>query len=331
MAIIMVIIDGAIPSDYKECKNIENIKKHGVWGKVNNTPSKMETNSLTCIMNILDVEDKFIPEGRAYLEALAINARVDNTDLVMRCNNVIIQNDILLSNDNSGIGNSIFSSKINNKVSLINMGTYKNLLVVKGYAKALGNINTYAPHENFGVELKKIMPFSKDKDLQNLFEELIKKGFYPWDESVSINLESFEDIHGLKGAIVGETEIVRGIGEALKMYVPKLNNCTADTDTDLIEKVNKTLELINEYDFVLLHINGADESAHRKNNKEKVEFIKKIDEVVINKIIKNISDEISLIVTSDHGTCSETGKHINGLVDYYILNYKEEVKLWLKK
>ena len=95
----------------------------------------------------------------------------------------------------------------------------------------------------------------------------------------------------------------------------------SDIDTNLKNKRDCALKLIKDYDFVLLHINGADEAAHRRNKKEKEEFIKKIDKEVI-KYLKE--KDINLIVTSDHGTSCESGKHINGLVNFYVANREGE-------
>ena len=50
MGVIMVIIDGAESTDYEFCENINKIKKMGSFGKIDNTPKSMETNSLTCIL-----------------------------------------------------------------------------------------------------------------------------------------------------------------------------------------------------------------------------------------------------------------------------------------
>ena len=96
MKTILVIIDGAEPTDYKFCKNINQIKEIGSFGTVNNTPEGMETNSLTCILNILGVPHNNIPKGRAYLEALAINEEIDENDLIFRCNNIKVKDDILI-------------------------------------------------------------------------------------------------------------------------------------------------------------------------------------------------------------------------------------------
>ena len=46
-------------------------------------------------------------------------------------------------------------------------------------------------------------------------------------------------------------------------FVP--SHATGDVDTDLAEKAGMAARLSEAYDFVLLHLNGADEASHRRN------------------------------------------------------------------
>lgn len=316
---ILVIIDGAEASDYINCENINYIKKVGTFGTINNTPEGMETNSLTCILNMLGVPHKNIPKGRAYLEAIAIDEKINKDDLILRCNNINIKNDILIScfkNTKTVIDKEKFKD-----VRLIDMGSYKNLLIINEGKKYYDSIVTYPPHENLGKSIKDILPKCSDKKVESMLTKLIYNyNLYPWGQSVKDEIPTFYELHGKEGAVVCKTEIVFGIAKAMNMYVPILNNATADVDTNLIEKVQKALELSKKYDFVLLHINGADESAHRRNQEEKIKFINKIDREVIGCLIKNIDSNTSLIISSDHGTSAKTGNHSNEEVDYYILN-----------
>jgi len=316
MKTIMVIIDGAESTDYTFCNNINKIKELGSSRYVNNTPDGMETNSLTCILNILGVPYNRIPKGRAYLEAIAINEEIDENDLIFRCNNIKVKNDILIScveNRETLIEENGFR--------LIDIGSYKNLLIIPDGREVYDNISTFPPHENLGKGLSDILPICEDEKLEGLLTELIYNyNLYPWGQSVKEDIPSFYELHGKKGAVVCKTEIVMGIAKAMDMFLPVLNNVTADVDTDLVEKAEKALELSREYDFVLLHINGADESAHRMNEDEKINFISKIDKEVISYLMKNIKDDTSLIITSDHGTSAKNGNHINGDVDFISTN-----------
>lgn len=58
---------------------------------------------------------------------------------------------------------------------------------------------------------------------------------------------------------------------------------------------------------MLLHINGADEAAHRKNPNEKNDFLRTVDTVVVNSLLQSGHD---IYVASDHGTDPVTGQHI---------------------
>lgn len=329
MKVILVIIDGAMVDDYKDCKSIHYMMRNGYYGLINHTPDGFPANSLTCILNILGVNKKYIPSGRAYLEALAIDEKIEEDDLIFRCNNIKIENNKLVSSCNI---KNLIPSNMPADAKLVKMDSYKNLLITKHARKFKDSIKTYAPHENINQDIDKIMPKCSDTHMQELLNKLINKyNLYPWGEAVIENIPSFEEIHNIKGAIVCKTEIVKGIGKAMKMYCPDIENTTADIDTDLIAKGKAALELNKNFDFVMLHINGSDESAHRKNQSEKIDFIKKIDSELLQYLINNLKDDTSLIVTSDHGTSSKTGKHSNDPVGYYILNKNNQCDLWLKR
>ena len=329
--VIMLIIDGAEASDYEYCKNINRIKNEGSFGRVDNTPEGRETGSLSCIMNILGVPKENIPSGRAYLEAVSENISIDENDLIFRCNNVEIKDNKLVSSCGEFKGNEI-KGFINSEYRLVHMGSYKNLFIVKNSKKFIDSIKTYPPHENIGADVNEILPKCDNKFIEDILRNLITNyKLFPWGQSKKEYIPSFEEIHNKKGAVVCKTEIVKGIAKAMKMHCPDIKGSTADVDTKLKEKAEAALELSKKYDFVLLHINGSDESAHRRNLKEKLDFIKKIDSEVVEYIAKSIDKDTSFIITSDHGTSAESGSHVKGLVNYYILNEDKEARLWLKQ
>ena len=319
MKTVLVIIDGAEASDYEGCQNINYVKQVGDFKLINNTPDGMETNSLTCILNMLGVPTNSIPTGRAYLEALAVNQKINQNDLVFRCNNIKLEDGILVS-----CGEKSDSEISGDGFRVVNIGGYKNLLIIEEAKQYFQSITTYEPHQNLGKNIDNLIPKCSDKRVQKILNHLIfKYSLYPWGQAIKEELPSFYKLHNKKAAAVCSTEIVVGIAKAMDMHIAKLNNATADIDTDLFEKAQKTIELMEEYDFVLLHINGADESAHRMNKEEKISFINKIDKVVIKYLLEQILTDAKLIITSDHGTSFCTGEHINDNVICFI--YEEIV------
>lgn len=328
---IMLIIDGAEASDYKVCKNVKKIKHLGTYGQVDNTPRGMETGSLSCIMNILGVPKENIPNGRAYLETVSEDIETHNDDLIFRCNNVTIENNKLISSCGNYKAGGIKESDIKG-CKLVHMGAYKNLFIMKNAKRYIDSIITYPPHQNIGRDLAEIYPRCSNTKIEKILKNLIDNyDLFPWGQSIKQRIPSFKELHNKDGAVVCKTEIVKGIAKAMKMYCPDIKESTADIDTNLVEKARVALELSKEYEFVLLHINGTDESAHRKNNKQKIDFIKKIDSEVVKYISENINKDTAFIVTSDHGTSAQSGKHVKGFVNYYILNENKEARLWLKQ
>ena len=89
--------------------------------------------------------------------------------------------------------------------------------------------------------------------------------------------------------------------------------------------------LCREFKFVMLHINGADESAHRINEREKVVCIKKIDEQILKRVTSDPIKGLSIVVSADHETSAQTGCHINSETDYFILNEEQGCDTWLKR
>ena len=102
--------------------------------------------------------------------------------------------------------------------------------------------------------------------------ENIKYALLPWGESIYQKLPSFYELHQLSSVSVCATEIVKGLSMAMDMNVPHVEFVTADIDTDLINKCDAVIDQIGRNDFVLLHINGADEASHRGDINEKNKF-----------------------------------------------------------
>ena len=77
--------------------------------------------------------------------------------------------------------------------------------------------------------------------------------------------------------------------------------------TDLDAKTEAALRAAERCPFVLLHINGADEAAHRHDSAEKETFLRRVDDRVLSRLL---ASEHEIMVASDHGADSESGAHL---------------------
>jgi len=132
-------------------------------------------------------------------------------------------------------------------------------------------------------------------------------------------VKSFKDGFGLNGACVAASPAVKGIARVLEMEVVEISGTTADFKTNLTDKVLKALDLLNKYDFVILHILGCDAISHDKKFDLKRLFIEKIDREVFRRILEYTDfDKTMLVVASDHVTSVKTGMHMPGFMPFLI-------------
>ena len=84
--------------------------------------------------------------------------------------------------------------------------------------------------------------------------------------------------------------------------------------TDLDAKTEAALRAAERCPFVLLHINGADEAAHRHDSAEKETFLRRVDDRVLSRLL---ASEHEIVVASDHGANPESGAHLGGPQPFY--------------
>lgn len=112
-----------------------------------------------------------------------------------------------------------------------------------------------------------------------------------------------------KSAVICGKELVKGIARLLHMELFPVKGATGDVDTDLDAKTEAALRAAERCPFVLLHINGADEAAHRHDSAEKETFLRRVDDRVLSRLL---ASEHEIVVASDHGADPESGVHLGG-------------------
>ena len=344
MAHIMIIIDGMndeMKSGFSGYANMCRMHQGGAYGTFDVCPKDHPVDSLTCILTLLGVPAKDLPYGRSYFEALYKEIPIEKNDLVLRCNLVRFENQKLVSSCCQELSKEEFEQIANQydelsteQLQVYPMSTYKNILVIKEAKHRIGHIKTFAPHEHIGYTFDDLFPIDDEvSDLLGTFiqrsievlnrQNRSNKGLYallPWGESVFQILPSFYDLHKLSSVAICATEIVKGLSMAMGMDVPHIKSVTADTDTCLVNKCKAVMNQINQNDFILLHINGADEASHRGNIKEKVNFINRIDQEVIEPLLAQIPNETTIMITSDHSTYINSSKHHNDPQPFILYN-----------
>ena len=163
---------------------------------------------------------------------------------------------------------------------------------LRGYVEALGA----------GIPVR-----PDDLLLRHAFERLLTKErcMLLWGQSVPAAPPPFPQ----KSAVICGKELVKGIARLLHMELFPVKGTTGDVDTDLDAKTEAALRAAERCPFVLLHINGADEAAHRHDSAEKETFLRRVDDRVLSRLL---ASEHEIVVASDHGADPESGAHLGG-------------------
>jgi 2,3-diphosphopglycerate-independent phosphoglycerate mutase len=144
--------------------------------------------------------------------------------------------------------------------------------------------------------------------------------------------QSFEEKHDMKGFMIAPTAIIGGLGVVLGLdrYVP--HGATGDYRTNLSAKANCLVELFTkrpDYRFGFLHVKAVDDAGHDKDLQKKIEFLKKIDQMIklIIDLLGSSAKDYIFVLTGDHTTPAQYGDHSFEPVPFMITDLNPNSKI----
>lgn len=296
MSRIFCVIDGMTDPAFR-VEQYKSLSEMRLWGYSDNC-GKAAPETLGCMLSLLKIPPK--ADIRGYIEALGAGIPIEKNDLILRGS--------FYSLDKSGCCKEPMEAPdciSDKRVEYHRLGSNQALFVLKGKADCLQKLICRSPAEIYKKNAALLAPTGCD-EVRELFDALLtdKGCALLWGQSAAVQFPKF----AIKAAAVCKKNVVKGLARATGITVFEPENATADTDTDLDEKVFLALKAAERFPFVLLHINGADEASHRKNGLEKRNFLQAVDEKVLSRLI---ASQHEIVVTSDHGSDFSTGDHTN--------------------
>ncbi len=277
--------------------------------------------------------------GRGYLEALGIDIKPKKNQIFLRANFAAVDKKLKIIDRRAGrdaYGLDILVKELNKKIKKIN-GVKTKIYRSAGHRCVLvleGKVNKRITDNDIGEKPSKIYPQSKEAErtaeILNIYIEkshkILKENKINKKRKLPANfilvrsagsmqkVINFKKAYGLKACSISSVGIIKGISKYLGLDIFYYNE--NELETNIEEKTLKAIEALKKYDFVLLHINGADTYSHEKKYKEKVKYIEKIDSELFSYLyeLKNII----IAVIGDHETSSKTGEHKFGIVPFLL-------------
>ncbi|MCL2580760.1 MAG: hypothetical protein FWE32_12155 [Oscillospiraceae bacterium] len=337
MKYMMVILDGIQDISYDELggktpleaargKNFRVIEEQSTKVRLATTPPGWEPDTLNCVLTLFGLAPDRLPKGRTGVEAVAEGVPVGKEDLVMRCNFVQIGEDGSMSvpcctpDDETA---EKLMAEVTERLGtpLKRIGGYKCIQSFPGGKKWMDGLVTYPPHNYLNKPMQGLLPHGNELAVKlaattiELLEKYRPYTVFNWGHAICEELPTFAQLHGLKSALINKTLVLEGVAQVMGMTCPQIPGTTGETDTNLIGKAQTALKLLEDHDFVVVHVGGADEATHRQNPVEKAEFIKRVDAELLEIILTGCPDGCKIMFTPDHEAYCSTAGHTDLPVD----------------
>lgn len=348
---LLVILDGVADKKSALAKakkpNLDLLASNsacGIWSGPHAPHYNPRSMSSVATLEILGYSWRDEP-GRGYLEALGIGLRLKKGDVCVRGNFATLKGNIIkdrrAGRDEKGLDKMVID--LNRKIPVID-GIKTKLYRAVGHRVVLvlsgRGLDSHVSDGDVGNAPQKIRHLnSRAKRTAGVLNEYIEKSrvllsAHPMNKKRKApanfillrsagtcrKVDSFRKKYGMKACSISGVNIIRGTSKYLG--IDAIQAPLSQLESDLESRVGKAADALERYDFVVLHINGADTLAHNRDFSGKVRYIEKIDREVFSQITK--LRHINIAVVSDHITDSRSGEHVFGPVPLLVYASQED-------
>lgn len=352
-------LGGKTPMMCAKKPNMDMLASRSEVGLVRTVAPWLKPGSDVANMSVMGFDPMKYYTGRSPLEAASIGIDMAPNDVSLRTNLVTLSDDDLpyeqktiedycaddISTDEAKILIDYIEEKLGDESFRFYPGvSYRHCLIWKNGTTDLGKMTP--PHDITGRVIGEYLSDAPNAaaliDMMKKSYELLsshpvnlarkKAGKKPansiwlWGEGKRPALAPFEEIFGIRGAVISAVDLIKGIGGCAKMEVAEVDGATGYIDTNFEGKANAALALLEKNDLVYIHFEAPDECSHRNEPENKVRAIELIDERVLPLLFKGLEkyDDYKIMILPDHPTPIVTRTHASDPVPYLI--YRKSVK-----
>ncbi|MEM3737423.1 MAG: 2,3-bisphosphoglycerate-independent phosphoglycerate mutase [Candidatus Bathyarchaeia archaeon] len=167
------------------------------------------------------------------------------------------------------------------------------------------------PEARRTAEILNDLSLSIYKALKNhpVNEERAQRGLHPANvillrgAGTLPQITPISQLYGIKAACIVPSALVRGVAISAGMKALPLPPCAdGTTGTDAKAKAKVAVENLRDYDFILIHVKGADNASHDGNLRQKQVMIRKI-EGMVGFLLREVNlRDTYIALTADHAT-----------------------------
>jgi len=316
---------------------MDALARNGIVGRVRTVPEGMPAGSDVANLAVLGYDPAACFSGRSPLEAASIGVALGPDDVAYRLNFVTVAGGLMKDNTAGHISDEDGKLLIDALSTALGDGSfefhqgvsYRNLFVWRGGAV----VPCTPPHDILDQPVAGHLPgeaagVAESEAAQTLAtlqarcDEVIagarpQTSAWFWGEGTAPKMPSFQELYGLRGAVVGAVDLVRGIGRLAGMHVIDVPGATGDLHTDYGAKARAAVKALEDHDLVWVHVEAPDEAGHMGDLREKVRAIERVDAEVLGPILDSRARPTAMVLP-DHYTPLATRTHDDTPVPFVI-------------
>lgn len=343
-------LNGLTPMEFAKTPNMDALAKCGTVGTVKTVPDGMKPGSDVANLSVMGYDPAACYSGRSPLEALSVGVAMKDTDVIFRCNIVTVteeeayeQKTILdhssgeISTEDANILMDAVREAFNNEQFSFYTGTsYRHITVWEN-----GDVlDMEAPHDHLGEVIGPYLPkhpafremMARSFEILNnhpLNQERAAAGknkansLWFWGAGTKPALQNFEQMTGLKGAMISAVDLLKGIAVGAGMQVVNVPGANGGLDTNYEGKAQAALDALlkDNCDFVYIHLEGPDEMGHQGQTEHKVKSIEYIDERIVAPVKAGLDaagEDYRMLILPDHPTPIRCRTHVADPVPFLL-------------
>jgi 2,3-bisphosphoglycerate-independent phosphoglycerate mutase len=297
---------------------------------IQTVPAELPPGSDVANLSLLGYNPLDAYTGRAPIEAAGAGIAMDSNDVAVRCNLVYVENERMADYSAGHITTeeahqliTTVQEKLGRDGLKFHGGvSYRHLIIWKNGPTDISSqpphdiadkvVTDFLPKGSRAGELIELMEASK-KILADHPVNLarIKRGELPatqiwlWGQGHALQLEPYRKKFGLSGGIVSAVDLVRGLGVLAGLKAPRVPGATGFLDTNFHGKVEAAFDLLEDGNFVYVHIEAPDECGHMGDAEKKKLAIELFDSKVVGPVwerLEKIGEPYRMIIAMDHRT-----------------------------
>lgn len=351
-------LGGRTPLEAAQTPMMDALAGKGELGLVKTVPDTMKPGSDVANLAVLGYDPEKNYSGRSPLEALSVGVKMEDGDVIFRCNLVTLTEEepygekTIVDHSSGEISTEeadqlmdAIREHFNSDVFQFYTGTsYRNITVWKGGSV----LPMEQPHDHLGEKIGQYLPTNPVfcRMMEESFEILNNhpvnrkraaegknkaNSLWFWGAGTKPSLPDFTEKNGVRGAMISAVDLLKGIAVGGNMQVVEVPGATGSLHTNYEGKAMAAVTALLEggCDFAYIHVEAPDEMGHQGSIENKIQAIEFLDSRVVS-LVKEKLDEAGeayrMLILPDHPTPIRCRTHTGNPVPYILYDSSRECK-----